>query len=41
MLQLSSREVFARGNVPIEVIGPCEELEADARAVFDGFPWPQ
>jgi tRNA(Arg) A34 adenosine deaminase TadA len=41
MLQLSSREVFARGNVQIEVIGPCAELEAQARAVFDGFPWPQ
>ncbi len=38
-LHLSSREVFARGNVPIEVVGPCAELEAEARAVFDGFPW--
>ena len=41
MLRLSSREVFARGNVPIEVIGPCAELEAEARAVFEGFPWPR
>lgn len=38
-LHLSSREVFARGNVPIEVVGPCAELEAEARAVFDGFAW--
>jgi tRNA(Arg) A34 adenosine deaminase TadA len=40
-LELSSRDVFARGNVPIEVVGPCEELEAEARAVFDGFAWRQ
>jgi tRNA(Arg) A34 adenosine deaminase TadA len=38
-LQLSSREVFARGNVRIEVVGPCTELETEARAVFDGFRW--
>ena len=25
-LRLSSREVFDRGNVPIDVDGPCEEL---------------
>jgi len=36
-LRLSSRDVFARGDVPIEVDGPCEELVADALAVFDGF----
>ncbi len=36
-LQLSSREVFARGDVPIEVEGPCEELESEAFAVFDDF----
>ena len=35
-LSLSSREVFARGDVPIEVEGPCDELVADALAVFDG-----
>ena len=36
-LQLSSREVFARGDVHIEVEGPCEELAAEAFAVFHGF----
>ncbi len=36
-LRLSSREVFDRGNVPIDVDGPCEELAAEALAVFDGF----
>jgi tRNA(Arg) A34 adenosine deaminase TadA len=35
-LRLSSREVFGRGNFPIEVEGPCEELAAEAVAVFDG-----
>lgn len=35
-LRLSSREVFARGNVSILVDGPCEELSAEAAAVFDG-----
>ena len=38
-LRLSSREVFARGNVPIAVEGPCDELAADAASVFEGF-WP-
>jgi tRNA(Arg) A34 adenosine deaminase TadA len=38
-LHLSSRELFARGNVPIEVDGPCAELEAEARAVFEGLRW--
>jgi tRNA(Arg) A34 adenosine deaminase TadA len=36
-LGLSTREVFARGNVPIVVHGPCEELAAESLAVFDGF----
>ena len=36
-LDLSSREVFARGNVPIEVDGPCDELYDVAIAVFDGY----
>jgi len=36
-LGLSTREVFARGNIPIVVDGPCEALAAEAIAVFDGF----
>lgn len=36
-LRLSSRDVFAAGNVAVVVEGPCDELTADARAVFDGF----
>ena len=36
-LRLSSREVFARGDSPVDVEGPCDELAADALAVFDGF----
>ena len=36
-LRLSSREVFARGNVPIVVEGPCDELAAEAVSVFEGF----
>ena len=36
-LALSSREVFSRGNRPITVEGPCDELYAEAIAVFDGF----
>jgi tRNA(Arg) A34 adenosine deaminase TadA len=36
-LRLPSREVFARGNVPIAVEGPCDELAAEAVSVFDGF----
>ncbi len=35
-LRLSSREVFARGSVAIEVEGPCDELAHEAAAVFDG-----
>ena len=38
-LDLSTREVFARGNVPVVVEGPCDELTAEALALFDGF-WP-
>jgi hypothetical protein len=36
-LRLSSRDLFARGNLRIVVEGPCEELAADALSVFDGF----
>ena len=36
-LALSSREVFSRGNRPVIVHGPCDELYAEAVAVFDGF----
>jgi tRNA(Arg) A34 adenosine deaminase TadA len=36
-LDLSSREVFAHGNVNIDVEGPCDEQFDDAIAVFDGF----
>jgi tRNA(Arg) A34 adenosine deaminase TadA len=36
-LRLASREVFGRGDVPIAVDGPCEELGAEAVAVFDDF----
>jgi tRNA(Arg) A34 adenosine deaminase TadA len=36
-LRLSSREVFARGDSPVGVEGPCDELATDALAVFDGF----
>jgi tRNA(Arg) A34 adenosine deaminase TadA len=35
-LALSSREVFSRGNRPITVDGPCDELYPEAVAVFDG-----
>jgi tRNA(Arg) A34 adenosine deaminase TadA len=40
-LLLSSREVFARGTFPIEVEGPCDELAAEAAAVFAGFFGPE
>jgi tRNA(Arg) A34 adenosine deaminase TadA len=33
-LNLSSREVFARGTRRIVVEGPCAELEEDSRALF-------
>jgi tRNA(Arg) A34 adenosine deaminase TadA len=36
-LDLSSREVFDRGNVDIHVEGPCDELTDEALAVLDGF----
>jgi tRNA(Arg) A34 adenosine deaminase TadA len=36
-LDLSSRCVFERGNVDVEVVGPCEELSDEALAVLDGF----
>ena len=36
-LDLSSREVFERGNIDIKVEGPCEELSDEALAVFDDF----
>jgi tRNA(Arg) A34 adenosine deaminase TadA len=36
-LRLSSREVFARGSYPVKVEGPCAELEAEAKALFEGF----
>ncbi|QXC59588.1 nucleoside deaminase [Aquihabitans sp. G128] len=39
-LSLSASEVFLRGNRPIIVEGPCEELAAEARGVFDG-AWEQ
>lgn len=35
-LELSTRELFARGNRPVAVDGPCPELEDEALAVFDG-----
>ena len=35
-LELSSREVFARGDVPIDVEGPCDALAQEALALFDG-----
>jgi tRNA(Arg) A34 adenosine deaminase TadA len=37
VLHLSSRDVFARGNVEVEVEGPCPELAAAGLSVFDGF----
>jgi tRNA(Arg) A34 adenosine deaminase TadA len=36
-LRLSSRDVFARGNSPVRVEGPCEELREEALDVFVGF----
>ena len=36
-LRLPRREVFARGNVPITVEGPCDELAAESASVFEGF----
>lgn len=39
VLDLPSREVFARGNRRVEVEGPCEELLAEGLALFEGV-WP-
>jgi hypothetical protein len=36
-LDVSSRDVFDRGNVHVVVEGPCEELSDEALVVFDGF----
>ena len=36
-LMLPCREVFARSQRPVEVIGPAAELDAEARAVHEGF----
>jgi tRNA(Arg) A34 adenosine deaminase TadA len=36
-LSLPSREVFARGQRPVEVLGPALELDAQAREVHAGF----
>ena len=36
-LSLPCREIFARGQQPVQVEGPATELEAEARAVHQGF----
>ena len=36
-LLLPCREVFARSGRPVEVVGPAPELDAEARAVHEGF----
>jgi tRNA(Arg) A34 adenosine deaminase TadA len=36
-LLLPCREVFARSERPVEVIGPALELDVEARAVHEGF----
>ena len=36
-LLLPCREVFARSQRPVEVVGPAPELEVEARAVHEGF----
>jgi len=33
-LNLSTREVFARGTRPIVVEGPCDDLAEESRALF-------
>ena len=38
-LLLPCREVFARSQRPVEILGPALELDAEARAVHEGF-WP-
>jgi len=37
-IDLSSREVISRSNVPISVFGPVEELQDEASAVFGLWP---
>jgi tRNA(Arg) A34 adenosine deaminase TadA len=36
-LMLPCREVFARSQRPVEVLGPATKLDAEARAVHEGF----
>jgi tRNA(Arg) A34 adenosine deaminase TadA len=36
-LLLPCREVFAKSQRPVEVVGPATELDAEARAVHEGF----
>lgn len=36
-LFLPCREVFARSERPVEIIGPADELQDEARAVHEGF----
>ena len=36
-LLLPCRDVFARSQRPMEVLGPSAELDAEARAVHEGF----
>jgi tRNA(Arg) A34 adenosine deaminase TadA len=36
-LLLPCREVFARSQQPVEVVGPAAELDTEARAVHEGF----
>ena len=36
-LVLPCREVFAHSQRPVEVMGPCQELDEEARAVHMGF----
>lgn len=36
-LLLPCREVFARSERPVEVLGPASELDVEARAVHEGF----
>jgi tRNA(Arg) A34 adenosine deaminase TadA len=36
-LLLACREVFARSQRPVEVLGPVPELDVEARAVHEGF----
>lgn len=37
VLALGCREVFARGDADIAVVGPVAEVEAEARAAVDGY----